>query len=928
MSVAITVQQVTNALRLALDPDAQVRLDSLTQLQQAATTPGFYTYLVRIFSANDTDLGAGLDGRYIRLQAVTQFKNGVDKYWRRGAPNEIPKAEKTAIRPQLLAMVNEPDLKVSKTVALCIAKIARMDYGWDWDDLPESLVLSLHNGLYPPAESDGRIVLHRTLLFLKATIKSLSSNRIMKGRLLMQKVGNTIFPTLRDIYQSFLQHAVHKLVTSGIEASEEVEDLEVAVLAFKCLSKLIVYGCGDASADDDAKTFFSGTPATLSSLAAIRLQFIPSAPAPPPLATPPFLLLTKLILSHIKLYRALIGHDAAIFARMGVASEIIETVWRTISDASQSPSTFISDEITARCPERLVVLTLLLLKSTMGDWASESPVQVPEDFVRQFVEVLVTKLLPLRAADLVKWNEDPEEWMNEEEADRWEFELRPCSEHVLQSLLSHYKAELGPSMKRLLQDTSEPRNFDGLLIKEGVYCAFGRSSSDLRSAIPDFDFDSWLDQALAPEALGVDSNYRIIRRRIAWLVGKWVEEDLKPATFHKIYTLLVHLLGKNPSTDMAIRLTAARSLAKCGDTWDFDTAVFVPFLPSAMKEIVSLLREVTLPDSQMRLNQTLGVVIDRVQEAITPYAQELAVILAGLWASASGNPHFQTSVLVTLTKLAELCANEIFIAFEDLLGDLNLEPLKAVLHAMEAVFSTAPTLTWATALDGSGALMKIFKAATGIESAQIVTKCLLDLEPEDEETLPNALLTDLCTTSRIVLADPDTFDQLVQASSARMGCSPEDLTRALATQWIDRLDNMAQPSQRKLTALALGSLLPSARPVVLERLPEVVSLWSSVLAETEENEGGDAELYGTSYDNENVADDYEYADTLESARRQIVSLRDPIHSVKMIPFLREKLAQTQVLHGGIDAFQLEHLGRVDPAVLEEFYKRLQGQLKG
>lgn len=106
-------------------------------------------------------------------------------------------------------------------------------------------------------------------------------------------------------------------------------------------------------------------------------------------------------------------------------------------------------------------------------------------------------------------------------------------------------------------------------------------------------------------------SYRIIRRRIAWLVGNWVGEDLSHATRSKIYGLLVHLMGRNESTDTAIRLTAARSLGKC-DTWDFDKDSFVPFLPAAIEEIVSLLGEVELSDSRMRLNQSLGVVIDRV----------------------------------------------------------------------------------------------------------------------------------------------------------------------------------------------------------------------------------------------------------------------------------------------------------------------------
>lgn len=60
----------------------------------------------------------------------------------------------------------------------------------------------------------------------------------------------------------------------------------------------------------------------------------------------------------------------------------------------------------------------------MGDWASASPVDISAEFVQQFAKLLITKLLPLREEDLEKWADDPEEWMNEEEADRWEFDLR------------------------------------------------------------------------------------------------------------------------------------------------------------------------------------------------------------------------------------------------------------------------------------------------------------------------------------------------------------------------------------------------------------------------------------------------------------------------------------------------------------------------
>lgn len=111
---------------------------------------------------------------------------------------------------------------------------------------------------------------------------------------------------------------------------------------------------------------------------------------------------------------------------------------------------------------------------------------------------------------------------------------------------------------------------------------------------------------------------------------------------------------------------------------------------------------------------------------------------------------------------------------------------------------------------------------------------------------------------------------------------------------------MSQGRQRKLAALALAYLVPTANPVILSRLSDLVALWSSVLAQTEETDQGEyvvawradlnrlvflppckarvtdtapvpsAELY-------HIPDDYQsdvevdYTETPETNRRQAVS---------------------------------------------------------
>jgi hypothetical protein len=77
-------QDVLQALSYALSPDPQQRTHSLSLLQQWALLPGYYSLLVGIFTARE-----GVQ-REIRLQAALQFKNGVDKYWRKGAPKCVP----------------------------------------------------------------------------------------------------------------------------------------------------------------------------------------------------------------------------------------------------------------------------------------------------------------------------------------------------------------------------------------------------------------------------------------------------------------------------------------------------------------------------------------------------------------------------------------------------------------------------------------------------------------------------------------------------------------------------------------------------------------------------------------------------------------------------------------------------------------------
>lgn len=61
-------------------------------------------------------------------------------------------------------------------------------------------------------------------------------------------------------------------------------------------------------------------------------------------------------------------------------------------------------------------------------------------------------------------------------------------------------------------------------------------------------------------------SFPIIKRRIAWLIGKWVSDSCTSPNNPLIWEILTHLLTvRGEGTDLVVRLTAAMALRECVD---------------------------------------------------------------------------------------------------------------------------------------------------------------------------------------------------------------------------------------------------------------------------------------------------------------------------------------------------------------------------
>lgn len=133
----------------------------------------------------------------------------------------IPPHVKADLRPKLVELLDETDgpvrrasfayavsrvwrdAQIGKSVEICIARMAKWDYDADWPDLP-NILLSLLTANF----SSRPIIARRALSTLKHIIKTLSSNRMPRARLLNQRVRSVS-----------LDSASHKCTHSSVKLS-------------------------------------------------------------------------------------------------------------------------------------------------------------------------------------------------------------------------------------------------------------------------------------------------------------------------------------------------------------------------------------------------------------------------------------------------------------------------------------------------------------------------------------------------------------------------------------------------------------------------------------------------------------------------------------------------------------------------------------
>uniref|UniRef100_A0A8C0G4T7 Importin-11 n=1 Tax=Chelonoidis abingdonii TaxID=106734 RepID=A0A8C0G4T7_CHEAB len=906
---------VLQVLTQATSQDTAVLKPAEEQLKQWEIQPGFYSVLLNIFTNHTLDVN-------VRWIAVLYFKNGIDRYWRRVAPHALSEEEKSTLRAGLITNFNEPVNQIATQISVLIAKVARLDCPRQWPELIPTLLESVK------VQDDLRQ--HRALLTFYHVTKTLASKRLAADRKLFYDLASGIYSFACSLWNHHTDTFLQQIFT-GDEAAA-TSSLERTLLSLKVLRKLTVHGFVEPHRN--VEVMVSDT---------CLLDFLDQHPFS-------FTPLIQRSLEFAVSYVFTEAGEGVAFERFIV--QCMNLIKMIVKNYAYKPSKHFEDS----SPETLEAHKI---KTSFFTYPT----------LMEICRRLVSHYFLLTEEELTMWEEDPEGFTVEETGgDSWKYSLRPCTEVLFIDIFHEYNQTLTPVLLEMVHSLQGPTNVEdtnALLIKDAVYNAVGLAAYELFDSV---DFDQWFKNQLLAELQVSHNRYKPIRRRVIWLIGQWIsvkfKSDLRPMLYEAIRNLL-------QDQDLVFFFNFCSPV----DDFEFRTEQFLPYLESMFTLLFQLLQEVTECDTKMHVLHVLSCVIERVNIQIRPYVGCLVQYLPLLWKQSEEHNMLRCAILTTLIHLIQGLGAD----------SKNLYPFLLPIIQLSTDVSQPPHVylledgleLWLVTLENSPCLtpelLRIFQNMSALlelssenlrtcfkiinayiflspsEFLQVYSgdlcrsfcELLKDITTEGQVQVlkvvmhanilpispilfwyPVVMSTYLGVIGRVLLQNASFFSLLLSQMACECG---QELLGNMIEMWVDRMDNITQPERRKLSALALLSLLPSDNSVIQDKFCGIINIsvegLHDVMTEDPETRTYKDCMLMSHFEEPKVTEDEE-PPTEQDKRKKMLALKDPVHTVSLQQFVYEKLKAQQELLGE-QAFQAL-METVDTEIVTQLQEFLQG----
>ncbi|XP_066590935.1 importin-11 [Prorops nasuta] len=621
---------LTEVLQQASSQNPDVLKSAEKTLKEWESESGFYMALYNIFSNHSLDVNT-------RWMAILYFKNGIDRYWRKTAPGAIAEEEKECIRVNLISNFDEPINQLAVQLAIVIGKIARYDCPKEWSTLVPTLLEVIRG--------ENSIAQHRALLTLHYVVKSLASKRLLPDKRLFEELTKNTFSYILYLWNAHTESFL-TLVSNGGGENEVQASMERALLLLRILRRLTVNGFNMPSEYPDCLMFlkfiFTNAKATIECRKMLLTRNIQLD------------VCDKFIILFMKILTGVI--ESHLFCFVDLIPTALEFLtFYCFTEAGQ-----------ALAFKKFLIFSLNLMNSIIlnfpvGKLCTYSFVEAlikkgselcqkffTKDVLTRVCSSLISNYLLLTSEDLELWDSDPEDNTAESEESS-ECSLRSCSRSFYRNFFEDYKDTLRPVLVELMQryyQPVDPNDLSTILLKDAVYQAVGLVAFEMYDEV---NFDEWFSTTLREELKIRSNNYRIIRRRVCWLIGEWIHVKLSAKLRPEVYKLLVEALS--PDEDLKVRLAASTALRLAVDDFEFSVQEFVPFLESAFPLLFTLLKEVNKYETKMHILYEIALIIERVGNNIKPHVAIFITYLSLLWHQSENHNMIRCAIMANLVKL-------------------------------------------------------------------------------------------------------------------------------------------------------------------------------------------------------------------------------------------------------------------------------------
>lgn len=598
------------------------------KLKEWEVEPGFYSVLFRIFSNQSLDLN-------VRWMSILCFKQGVEKYWRKNIEHGISEEEKVTLRKMLLTNLSEPVPRLATQVSVIIGRVARLDWPYDWGDLMPELIERIK---YDPQ--------NRALLSMHHVVKSLAGKRLYDSIKLFQDASSQLFPNFYSHWEQRTD-AFIKEMEHGNASPPVAKLLEDAFYTQKILSNFVLYGF-KSPYPSDVKRFILAIFNKVRPIIACRVYY-PD-------------LVEKFVCRMFKMLMAILeDHPAEYLDFIQPTVELAYFYGFTADGNTVVFERFLIQlfnltKLILICPQYKLPRTNgpICQMDETAKRVSTSAVQhkasvFKSDRLMIMCQQLIYKYFLLTPAELEIWDSDPEMFATDEVGEYWKYNLKACTESLFMSLFHEFRELLTPRLAATIESNREfvdPTNLEAVLKKDAIYNAFGLTAFEMFDII---NFDDWFNTTLRQELMESHGHSRVLKRRVAWLIGQWLTVRLNPEYRPELYNILIGLL--NPEQDMAVRLAATSTLRCAIDDFDFSSEHFIEYLEPMAFSLYKLLVSVRECDTKLNVLHVMSFMVERLGPMVEPYFDSLLQYLPKLWTDSDDHHMLRCAIISTLTQI-------------------------------------------------------------------------------------------------------------------------------------------------------------------------------------------------------------------------------------------------------------------------------------